>query len=112
MLRPMTDWVTCTLADTLNSIDYGLTASASSKPFGPKFLRITDIVGADLQWERVPFVDGNVDDLDRYWLHDGDIVIARTGATTGESRFIQQPPPAVFASYLVRLKVRSDHDAR
>jgi type I restriction enzyme, S subunit len=108
----MTDWIACRLADTCASIDYGLTASATGSPTGPKFLRITDIVGVDLNWASVPFVNADIGSVDRYRLFDGDIVIARTGATTGESRFIKNPPEAVFASYLVRLKIRKEFDPR
>ena len=48
----------------------------------------------------------------KYGLYDGDIVIARTGASTGASAYIKNPPPSVFASYLVRLQVRPDFDSR
>ncbi len=34
----------------------------------------------------------------------GDIVFARTGATTGKSYLIKSPPKAVFASYLIRVQ--------
>ncbi len=36
---------------------------------------------------------------------DGDIVFARTGATTGKSYLLKDPPLSVFASYLIRLQV-------
>ena len=100
------------LADVCQSVDYGLTASAINQPVGPKFLRITDIVGATLDWEQVPFVCAKSNDIRKFILHDGDIVIARTGATTGESRYIIDPPQAVFASYLIRLKVNRLNDPR
>ena len=38
-------------------------------------------------------------------LHDGDIVFARTGATTGKSYIVKNPKNTVFASYLIRLSV-------
>ena len=108
----MTDWISCRLADACQSIDYGLTASATLVPTGPKFLRITDIVSTALDWTCVPYVAGDMRELERYKLDHNDIVIARTGATTGESYFIQKPPDAVFASYLVRLKIKSQFDPR
>jgi type I restriction enzyme S subunit len=108
----MVEWINCRLSGVCASIDYGLTASASSAPVGPKFLRITDIVAPDLHWGSVPYVSGDIPTPNRYQLHDGDIVIARTGATTGESRFIQNPPDAVFASYLVRLKIKPEFYSR
>lgn len=106
------DWTRGVLADACKAIDYGLTASASSDAKGPKFLRITDIVSGHIDWSSVPYV--TVDDAMRakYKLHDGDIVIARTGASTGASAFVKAPPDAVFASYLVRLQARKEYDAR
>ena len=108
----MTEWVSCRLADACASIDYGFTASANPEPVGPKFLRITDIVGDALRWESVPYVEGDIRDLERYRLMHEDLVIARTGATTGESYFIQSPPDAVFASYLDRLKIKQNFSPR
>jgi type I restriction enzyme S subunit len=37
----------------------------------------------------------------------GDIVFARTGATTGKSYMVSNPPDAVCASYLIRLRLQS-----
>ena len=50
------EWVHCTLADACSAINYGLTASASNDFVGPKFLRITDIVSGQLDWNTVPHV--------------------------------------------------------
>ena len=41
-----------------------------------------------------------------------DIVIARTGATTGYAKYIKGEHDSVFASYLVRLRIDPAHDAR
>src|SRR5262249_16052227 len=46
-----------------------------------------------------------LDEHSKYRLDTGDIVFARTGATTGKSFLIQQCPDAVFASYLIRLRM-------
>lgn len=108
----MNEWREGQLAAFCESIDYGFTASANSFPVGPKFLRITDIVGNALDWDTVPFVEADSKTAEKYQLHDGDIVIARTGATTGESRYIKSPPNAIFASYLVRLKIDKCNDSR
>ena len=106
------EWTHCTLADACSAINYGLTASASDHPVGPKFLRITDIVSENLDWSTVPFVATKPATLEKYRLHDQDIVIARTGASTGKSAYIKDPPTSVFASYLVRLKANASFDAR
>jgi len=92
------DWPLYKLADICDSIDYGYTQSASSTPIGPQFLRITDIVSGSIRWGEVPFCAADGPTVKRYQLHSGDIVVARTGATTGASAYIDSPPEAVFAS--------------
>jgi type I restriction enzyme S subunit len=106
------EWIECPLADACSSIDYGLTASASDQEAGPRFLRITDIVSGHIDWNAVPHVAADTEITAKYRLHDGDVVLARTGASTGASAYVQSPPPAVFASYLVRLTARADFDSR
>ncbi len=106
------DWRECIIADACSSIDYGLTASASSSKTEPHFLRITDIVSGHIDWKRVPHVVVDNDIVSKYRLYDGDIVIARTGASTGASMYVKNPPLALFASYLVRLQAKPDFDPR
>jgi len=106
------EWIDTTLADACKSIDYGLTASAADDEVGPKFLRITDIVPGHIDWKTVPHVTADEATTTKYELHDGDIVLARTGASTGASAYVKTPPKAVFASYLVRLKAKPTFDPR
>ena len=93
------------LADYCSSIDYGYTAPACDDPAGPHFLRITDIVTGPPRWDQVPYCNADERKAEKFKLNDRDIVVARTGATTGVSAYIREPPPAVFASYLVRLTI-------
>ena len=110
--RGGSEWVECRLADACSSIDYGLTASATPTNTGTRFLRITDIVSGHIDWKRVPHVIADEATAHKYRLHDGDIVLARTGASTGTSCYIASPPSAVFASYLVRLRTKAEFDSR
>ena len=105
-------WILCSLAEACSEINYGLTASASATPVGPRFLRITDIVSGPPDWSTVPFVAADDATAAKYRLYDGDIVIARTGASTGSSSYVKNPPAAVFASYLVRLRSKPEFDSR
>ncbi len=107
-----TNWQTDTLANICDSIDYGLTESAKTLPVGPKFLRITDIVDGHIDWATVPYCEIAEEEIEKYKIHHGDIVIARTGATTGCSIYVKNPPNAVFASYLVRYKVKKEFDGQ
>ena len=91
---------------------YGYTASAEIEQHGPKFLRITDIVPGAIDWELVPHCKIEEKDEERYLLHEGDIVVARTGATVGYAKRInKRHPNVVFASYLVRLIPKRKSDA-
>ena len=88
-------------------VNYGYTASAKTDKSEPKFLRITDIQDGVVDWESVPSCDCGIDDQEKYRLASGDIVFARTGATTGKSFLIVEcPESAVFASYLIRIRPR------
>lgn len=89
----------------LSRINYGYTESASAESIGPKFLRITDIQNNGVNWENVPYCPIEANNFLKYKLADGDIVFARTGATTGKSYLVKAPPKAVFASYLIRLQL-------
>ena len=97
-------WETKELA-SVSVINYGYTESASSEPVGPRFLRITDIQNDCVDWESVPYCKIKPVDLPKYQLATDDIVFARTGATTGKSFLVRDPPEAVFASYLIRLRL-------
>jgi len=87
-------------------IQYGYTASASFDLDGPRFLRITDIQDDAVDWNTVPGCELSPDDFERHKLLDGDIVFARTGATTGKSFLVLEPIDAIPASYLIRVRIR------
>ena len=53
----------------------------------------------------MPYCKIESTDVPKYRLAAGDIVFARTGATTGKSFLVDDPPEAVFASYLIRLRL-------
>jgi type I restriction enzyme S subunit len=98
-------WERFPLEELADSIDYGLTASAKNVLDGPKFLRITDIQNGNVDWAAVPSCDATDDDISKYSLRSGDIVFARTGATTGKSYLIREcPSRSTFASYLIRVR--------
>lgn len=101
-------WTQETLGDYA-SVQYGFTEKASSEKVGPKFLRITDIQEGAVDWSFVPYCKISEENYLTYKLNQGDIVIARTGATTGKSYLIQDETEAVFASYLIRVVVRKPH---
>ncbi|OPB89597.1 hypothetical protein BAS06_04360 [Elizabethkingia miricola] len=104
-------WEVKSLGELTETMQYGYTESANSQPVGPKFLRITDIVGSNINWQTVPYCVIDEKKKAKYLLKEGDIVIARTGATVGYAKRINKNcPNAVFASYLIRLKLKPEID--
>jgi type I restriction enzyme, S subunit len=103
-------WEKQPLSKLSETIDYGYTASATSESIGPKFLRITDIVPSFIDWTSVPYCEIPDNRKEKFLLRKGDIVVARTGATTGYAKRIHSKIEAVFASYLIRIKLKEDVD--
>lgn len=97
-------WEVVRLGDYCHKPDYGYTESANYSPVGPKFLRITDIQNDNVNWDEVPYCVCSGEDREKYSLENGDIVIARIGATTGKAYMINDYPESVFASYLIRVR--------
>lgn len=100
-------WETVKLSQIASS-QYGFTASSTSEPMGPRFLRITDIVPSSISWDNVPFCAADDATRKKYLLRKGDIVVARTGATTGYAKLIRADVDAIFASYLVRFQITDE----
>lgn len=94
-----------TLQAACSRVDYGFTASADhDSAAGPRFLRITDIDRSFIDWASVPRCNATDDEARKYALSTGDVVVARTGASTGRSQWVEVSEPSVFASYLVRFR--------
>jgi type I restriction enzyme, S subunit len=103
-LGPVPDtWEVHRLAH-LVSTQYGYTASTLEEPVGPKFLRGMDMNKASfIDWDRVPYCPIDVDDVEKYRLAVGDVLIIRM-ADPGKVGIVEQEVEAVFASYLVRIR--------
>ena len=100
----MSIWKKVRLSDISTSM-YGYTASASTEAVGPKFLRITDIQDRVINWDSVPYCAISEKEYEKYKLYKNDIVVARTGNSTGTNAIIKEDIDAVFASYLIRFRV-------
>jgi len=88
---------------------YGYTASAQSKRVGPRFLRVTDIAGYNIDWSSVPFCLINTKEKPKYLLQKNDIVFARAGTVGFTCLFKESPSEeTIFASYLIRIRVNED----
>lgn len=96
------------------SAQYGFTGSATNQNTRVKFLRITDLDYSGKYNEAfLPYVNIGIRKKDKYLLQENDFVVARTGATAGKCGIVRKTPQeTVFASYLIRLKLRGEINLR
>lgn len=90
--------------DVIINSQYGYTATETSFKEGTyKYLRITDIVPYYVNLETVPFCNISDKQASKYIVNEGDVLIARTGATTGYNYVVPNGiNNTVYASYLIR----------
>lgn len=100
------DWDIKKIGDCLlRNPDYGINAAAV--PYNeslPVYLRITDIT-EDGKYSRKNLVSVNNLSSDSYYLQEGDLVFARTGASVGKTYlYNKNDGKLVFAGFLIRVK--------
>jgi type I restriction enzyme S subunit len=82
---------------------YGFTAKAETTG-SHRFIRITDIgANGKLSPEGAKFVSAG-DAAQEYVVKAGDLLMARTGATYGKTMLFEASDPAVYASFLIRIR--------
>lgn len=106
------DWEMKTFDDVIQSSLYGCNPETGKDIEGVPYLRISDIrEDGGLKYIELPEKARFEKDSDRkkYTLDDGDIVIARSGASCGQSYVYQEEhAEMVYASYLIRFKLNQD----
>ena len=96
------DWPMVELGQ-ITKPEYGFTEKAAEKG-DARFVRITDI-SPDGKLRAVdPKFITLTKDARTSLLSNGDILVARTGATFGKTMIFEETYPAVFASFLIRLR--------
>ena len=96
------EWPLVSIGELANP-QYGFTASAQDRG-DTRFVRITDITeGGFLSDKEEKFITLTSQSAGSL-LERGDILVARTGATYGKTMLFDEDYPAVFASYLIRLR--------
>lgn len=83
---------------------YGYTDKAQDKG-DTRFIRITDIDdNGCLNPTGAKYINLS-DDSQKYLVHKGDLLLARTGATYGKTLYYPSDEPAVYASFLIKISL-------
>ena len=100
------EWEKCKLGDIAIGFDYGMNAPAKVFDGENKYIRITDIDETSSTYNDSDIVspDGNL--TDNYLVNERDILLARTGASTGKSYLYKKTDGKLyFAGFLIRANV-------
>ena len=95
-----------TFGDIAKGFDYGMNAAAKSFDGNNKYIRITDIdeVSSQYLYDDVVSPDGELEDS--YLVKENDILLARTGASTGKSYLYRNSDGKLyFAGFLIRANI-------
>lgn len=107
------EWKEKALGDVVDEFKYGINAAAVSYDGENKYLRITDIDEGSRAFIKdvLASPDADLSSCNEYIMQDGDIVIARTGASVGKS-YIYHPidGKVYFAGFLIRARVNKNVD--
>ena len=103
-------WATATISELCGKPQYGWTTKAA-KTGVLQLLRTTDITRGPIDWNSVPWSAKEPPNRQQFLLRSGDIVVSRAGSV-GVSAMVHDPRPAVFASYLMRLRPAEEVSGR
>ena len=100
------EWKKVTLGEIGIGFNYGLNAPAKEYDGMNKYIRITDIEESTGAYSEADIVSPNGKLSDEYIVNNNDILLARTGASTGKS-YLYAPKDGrlYFAGFLIRFNV-------
>lgn len=99
-------WRRIRLGDITMKFNYGINAAAKPYDGNNKYLRITDIDEDMRVFSKDNLTSPDANDVESYLLKEGDIVLARTGASVGKSYIYDESDGrVVFAGFLIRVQL-------
>jgi len=100
------EWKLSLMSELTTSFSYGINAAAIQYDGIHKYLRITDINDSSNEFDQSNLTSPNAEEskLAPFYLKEGDITFARTGASVGKS-YIYNPNDGnvIFAGFLIRV---------
>ena len=104
------EWEKTKFGDIATGFDYGMNAAAKNYDGVNKYIRITDIDEASSAYTDKDIVSPDGVLTDNYLVNNRDILLARTGASTGKSYLYKKSDGNLyFAGFLIRANVTT-HD--
>ena len=108
------DWEQRKLGELSSSFEYGLNAAAKEYDGENKYIRITDIDddSREFKQEDITSPDTDLSSTENYKLSEGDILLARTGASVGKSYIYKASDGLVYyAGFLIRARIKTEYNS-
>jgi type I restriction enzyme, S subunit len=105
-------WTVGRLDDYLESLKYGTSKRCDASPEHAPVLRIPNVIAERIDTRDIKYAKLTIAEIERHKLEVGDILFVRTN---GRREYVGRcavykgtPPHALFASYLIRARLRKD----
>ena len=99
-------WGKTTFGNIATGFDYGMNAAAKSYDGENKYIRITDIDESSSTYDEKDIVSPDGTLSDNYLVKERDILLARTGASTGKTYLYRKSDGKLYyAGFLIRANV-------
>ena len=100
------EWKKCKFGEIATGFDYGMNAAAKPYDGQNKYIRITDIDETSSTYNNEDIVSPDGTLSENYMVNERDILLARTGASTGKSYLYRKSDGKLyFAGFLIRANV-------
>ena len=100
------EWEKTTFGNIATGLDYGMNAAAKSYDGENKYIRITDIDESSSTYDDKDIVSPDGTLSDNYLVKERDILLARTGASTGKTYLYRKSDGKLYyAGFLIRANV-------
>jgi type I restriction enzyme S subunit len=107
------EWKEATIGECCAQLEYGMNASSKKFDGENKYIRITDIDEDSCIYKTDDIVSPDGDLLEKYLVHKNDILLARTGASTGKA-YLYNPNDGkmYYAGFLIKASVNPQNNSR
>lgn len=98
------------LGSVVALVQYGCSSLATERPIGTPMLRMNNLQDDGWDLRDVKFIVLTPEEVDRYRVEPGDLLFNRTNSKelVGKCAVFSEPGDWVFASYLIRVRLRRD----
>lgn len=101
---------TAPLGSVVSLVQYGCSSLATELPAGVPMLRMNNLQDDGWDLRELKYIQLGADELERYRVVPGDLLFNRTNSKelVGKCEIFSEPGDWVFASYLIRVRLRSE----